>query len=78
MTNRWNRGALVIVGVLSSFALVAARAAQEGEPPRGPFGYSRLTTADGQPASIDDFYLSQDCALCHPRQWEEMRGSMRK
>lgn len=46
------------------------------EPPTGPFGLSMIATPDGRPADIDDFYLSEDCGLCHPRQLEELEGSM--
>jgi hypothetical protein len=46
------------------------------EPPRGPFGYTLIDTADGEPADIEDFFLSQACAMCHPRQWQELSGSM--
>ncbi len=46
------------------------------EPPIGPFGLSRITTSDGQPADLDDFFLSEDCGMCHPRQLEELEGSM--
>lgn len=46
------------------------------EPPRGPFGLSLVATGSGSKADIGDFYVSSDCALCHPRQWKELNGSM--
>ena len=60
------------------FALLLGLSAFQQEPakPLGPFGLSQINTRDGKRASIDDFYLSQDCSLCHPRQWTELRGSM--
>lgn len=42
----------------------------------GRFGLSRIDTHDGARASIDGFYVSADCALCHPRQWSELDGSL--
>ena len=64
------------VGALVLAALSLSALQQEPPKPLGPFGLSQLNTSDGKRASIDDFYLSQDCALCHPRQWTELRGSM--
>jgi hypothetical protein len=45
------------------------------DPPRGPFGFSRVTTHDGQPADIASFASPDDCGVCHPRQLEEFDGS---
>lgn len=45
-------------------------------PPKGPFGYSMLASEDGERLEIDEFVLSEDCADCHERQWEELEGSM--
>jgi hypothetical protein len=69
--------ALALAALLSSLAVAAASATgQEDEPPQGPFGLSRIATRSGTPASIQDFFMSSDCALCHPRQWAELDGAM--
>ncbi len=46
------------------------------EPPSGPFGYSLMATADRSPLDLDFVFLNRDCAVCHPRQLEEIEGSM--
>jgi hypothetical protein len=73
-----HRPTATLSAALAGVLLVVGTGAQESDAPipRGPFGLSRVTTADGAHASIDDFFLSSDCALCHERQWHEMRGSM--
>jgi hypothetical protein len=45
-------------------------------PPMGPFGYSMITTDDGEPLEVPDFADYDDCEGCHERQWEELEGSM--
>jgi hypothetical protein len=50
--------------------------ADGSRPHEGQFGYALLRTADGEPGSIDSFFLDQDCAVCHPRQLKELQGSM--
>jgi len=66
---------LTVFGV--GAAVAATLASQEPEqPPRGPFGYTLIETASGAPADIEDFYLSEACAMCHPQQWKELDGSM--
>ncbi|MCK6448912.1 MAG: hypothetical protein L6Q99_21155 [Planctomycetes bacterium] len=50
--------------------------AREPQEHRGRFGLTRLDTADGERASLDGFFPSSDCALCHPRQWNELSGSL--
>ena len=35
-----------------------------------------METADGEPAEVDAFFLNQDCAVCHPRQLQEVQGSL--
>ncbi len=53
---------------------------QDPTPPQGdvggPFGLSQLSSADGEHTYIGDFALAEDCADCHPRQYEELQGSM--
>lgn len=74
--------ALVLLAVLALVASAVAEARQQGRmpldgaAPRGQFGLSRVTTRSGKDASIQDFFVSSDCALCHPRQWSELKGSM--
>jgi hypothetical protein len=69
------RSRFVVLAVGVSW--MAALAGQDpAEPPRGPFGYSLIETAGGEPADIEDFFQSEACAMCHPRQWDELRGSM--
>jgi Cytochrome c554 and c-prime len=65
----------VLTGLMLIVALVATGESPK-EPPTGPFGLSRVTTVDGKPADIEDFFLNEDCALCHERQDREMAGSM--
>jgi len=45
-------------------------------PPVGPFGLSRISTADGKPLDIDTFVSNESCAVCHEREWTEFNGSM--
>ncbi len=45
-------------------------------PPKGPFGFSLVASADGKKTDIKHFQLSTACAECHPRQWKELKGSM--
>jgi len=40
------------------------------------FGLTRLATADGKTASVDDFQLDRGCGFCHSRQNREASGSM--
>jgi len=56
--------------------LAMAPAVPLAEPPRGPFGYSMLSSEDGEVLEPDSFASYGDCADCHERQWEEMDGSM--
>jgi hypothetical protein len=46
------------------------------EPPTGPFGLSMIRTADNAKADIDLFQATETCGVCHPRQLEELTGSM--
>lgn len=62
--------------VAAATLLTSLRGPQEEAAVHGPFGLSSLSTLDGERASINDFYTSQDCSICHPRQWAEMNGSM--
>lgn len=60
-------------------AWVAARGGEEPSPPPappGPFAPSRIATASGAPLASDWGYESKECAECHPRQYEEWKGSI--
>lgn len=46
------------------------------QPPVGPFGLSRITTAEGTPADLDSFTPSETCGVCHERQLKELQGAM--
>ena len=46
------------------------------DPPRGPFGFSMVATEDGKPTNIESYVPSEECAECHERQWEELKGLM--
>lgn len=46
------------------------------QPLLGPFGLSRLMTADGAPADIDSFLSSETCGVCHERELKEWKGSL--
>ena len=61
--------------LLLALVVVAAIAQAPPEPPRGPFGFTLVATEDGKPASISDFFLNDDCGLCHRRQAEEAKGT---
>jgi hypothetical protein len=45
-------------------------------PPTGQFGLSMIRTADKAAADIDLFQSRETCGVCHPRQVEELSGSM--
>jgi hypothetical protein len=42
----------------------------------GPFGYSLVSSEDGEPLDVESFALYEECGDCHERQWEELEGSM--
>lgn len=44
--------------------------------PVGPFGLSRVSTADGKPLDIEAFVSSETCGVCHEREWTEFQGSL--
>jgi hypothetical protein len=46
------------------------------EPPMGPFGLSMIRTSDQARADLDLFQAAETCGVCHPRQLEELTGSM--
>jgi hypothetical protein len=61
---------------LSTPAKSTAPATPLASPPSGPFGLALVSSADGKPTPIDGFQPSPTCAECHPRQWQELDGSM--
>ena len=68
---------LFVTFVLSLLPGVRWLAGQEpSAPPTGRFGLSRIATASGRGARLRAFSSNEDCALCHARQWQEMKGSM--
>jgi len=48
----------------------------QAEPPKGPFGFSLVSTTSGSEASVHDFLPDRRCALCHERQVQETKGTM--
>jgi len=46
------------------------------DPPTGPFGLSMIRTSDQARADLDLFQATETCGVCHPRQLEELKGSM--
>ncbi len=66
----------VCLAWLTVWPAAHSRAAEPATPPEGPFGYTLVETADGEPADVDAFFLNPDCAICHPRQLQEVQGSM--
>ncbi len=65
-------GALVLLASAARFVQTGG----DEDVPLGDFGLSRIATPDGLRPPADDFFVSSDCALCHPRQWAELEGSM--
>jgi hypothetical protein len=53
----------------------AAHASPE-TPPRGPFGFSMVSTKSGETADIEDFFPNRTCSICHKQQRTAMKGSM--
>lgn len=71
-------GPLCALALCCSSTLALPQDAGEARdgPHRGPFGLSLVSTPTREPVAIGDFFLSSDCALCHPRQWKELKGSL--
>ncbi len=63
-------------GVLAATVGQSAAPKLPAEPPTGPFGLSLIRTADNAHADIDLFQATETCGVCHPRQLEELTGSM--
>ena len=61
--------------VLAVPAVASKTAPAPARPPRGPFGFSLVATADNKAAKISDFEPNSACAECHPRQEKELQGS---
>ena len=64
------------LGLLAAAIGQSAAPKRPAEPPTGPFGLSMIRTADKAPADIDLFQATETCGVCHPRQLEELTGSM--
>lgn len=63
------------IGLLATITWSAAPKSAT-EPPTGPFGLSMIRTADQAPADLDLFQATETCGVCHPRQLQELTGSM--
>ena len=68
--------AVVGIGLLAAALGQSAAPKYSAEPPTGPFGLSMIRTPDRAPADIDLFQAAETCGVCHPRQLEELKGSM--
>jgi hypothetical protein len=70
----------VAVACVAGFTIVLdrlpAQSDDSAKPPHGPFGHTLVSTPDGKPAEIDSFFTNDTCAVCHPRQFKELKGSM--
>ena len=64
------------LGLLAAAIGRSAAPRSPAEPPTGPFGLSLIRTADNAAADIDLFQSTQTCGVCHPRQLDELKGSM--
>jgi hypothetical protein len=64
------------IGLLAAAVGQSAAPKSPAQPPTGPFGLSMIRTADQAPADIDLFQATETCGVCHPRQLEELKGSM--
>ena len=78
IARRWSIVALLAIGIGLLAATIgrSARPKSPPQPPVGPFGLSMICTADQAPADIDLFQATVTCGVCHPRQLEELKGSM--
>ena len=77
-TRRYSNIVYVAVGIglLAGTLGQSAAPKRSAEPPTGPFGLSMIRTSDQAPADIDLFQSTETCGVCHPRQLEELTGSM--
>ena len=66
---------ILALWILAAVA-TAAEPAGKSTPAAGPFGDTLVRTADGERADVEFFFLNKDFAVCHPRQLEEIQGSL--
>ena len=64
------------LGLLAAAIARSAAPQPSAEPPAGPFGLSMIRTADNAPADLDLFQAAETCGVCHPRQLDQLTGSM--
>ncbi len=64
------------IGLLAAAIARSAAPKSAAGPPTGPFGLSMIRTADQAPADLDLFLPTETCGVCHPRQLDELTGSM--
>jgi hypothetical protein len=64
------------IGLLAATIGQSAAPKSPAQPPTGPFGLSMIRTSDQGPADLDLFQPTETCGVCHPRQLEELKGSM--
>jgi hypothetical protein len=78
ITRRYSGIAYLTLGIGLLAAAIAQSAAPKSpaQPPTGPFGLSMIRTADQAHADLDLFQATETCGVCHPRQLEELTGSM--
>jgi hypothetical protein len=57
-------------------AITSTPAERLAEPPRGPFGYSLITSEQGEKLDVEGFVFDEECESCHERHGEEVGGSM--
>lgn len=67
---------LAVVVSVDAWAVLDAQQKNPDKPPVGPFGLSRITTANGEPTDIDFFLSNETCGVCHEREFKELQGSM--
>jgi len=64
------------IGLLAATIGQSAAPKSPAQPPTGPFGLSMIRTSDQAPADLDLFQAKETCGVCHPRQFDELQGSM--
>ena len=67
---------VVAIWLAAVVVVYSAEPQRPAKPPEGPFGLSMIRTADNSPADLDLFQDTETCGVCHPRQLEELKGSM--